>query len=80
MTFALNGRVVTLTWQASAGAFDYVVEAGTTPGASNVVNVNVGPQRSVTSPAPPGRYFVRVRARNTVGMSGPSNEVVIDVP
>jgi hypothetical protein len=69
-----------LEWDASADATEYIVEAGTAPGATNAYNASVGSDRSliVVSP-PPGRYYVRVRARNSGGISAPSEEIVIDV-
>jgi hypothetical protein len=33
-----------------------------------------------TIAAPPGRYYVRVRAVNALGTSGPSEEIVVLVP
>jgi hypothetical protein len=35
---------------------------------------------SVGTPAPPGTYFVRIRAQNACGTSAPSNEQAITVP
>ena len=80
LTFSVAGRTVTLGWQPSVGAIDYILEAGTAPGQSNAFNGNVGAATGLSVAAPPGRYFVRVRARNAIGISPPSNEVVIDVP
>jgi hypothetical protein len=80
LSFSVTGGVVTLTWTGSADVVYYVVEAGSAPGAANLFNAPIGPEPRVTAPAPPGRYYVRVRAGNDLGVSGPSAEVVIDVP
>jgi hypothetical protein len=80
LSFTVTGRTVTISWQGSTGASEYVLEAGSAPGLANAYNASVGPQVSLTTPAPPGRYFVRVRARSAHGTSLPSNEVVIDIP
>lgn len=80
LTFGVVGRNVNLQWNASPGALDYVLEAGSVPGASDLYQASIGPFNSISTPAPPGRYYVRVRARNANGTSAPSQEVVIDVP
>jgi titin len=74
-------RTITLTWTSPAGAVtDYVVEAGSSPGLSNLANFSTGSSAtSLTASAPPGTYFVRVRARNGCGTSPPSNETAIVV-
>lgn len=78
---AVAGRTVTLTWQpgpGSAGAV-YWVEAGSVPGASNLGAWPTAAPVLVAAGVPDGRYFVRVRAASTDGISGPSNEVDIRV-
>jgi hypothetical protein len=80
-TVMLSGQFVTLNWAApvSGGAvIDYQLEAGSAPGASNVaIARSVAPTFSAT--APPGIYYVRVRARNAAGLGPASPEVVVDV-
>jgi hypothetical protein len=57
---------------------DYQLEAGSAPGASNIVVVHTtAPTLSAT--APPGVYYVRVRARNATGLGPASAEVVVNV-
>jgi hypothetical protein len=80
LTFAVSGSVVTLQWQAVAGAIEYIVEAGSAPGFANIFNGSVGSATTISTAAPPGRYYVRVRARSAAGVSAPSAEVTIDVP
>ena len=80
LAFSVTGRTVTLVWASSVGALDYVLEAGSVSGASNLFNAPIGSEARFTATAPPGRYYVRLRARNDTGTSGPSAEVVIDVP
>jgi hypothetical protein len=75
----VSGGVVVLTWTPSTGAEEYFVEAGSTPGARDLYNARVGAVPSLVTAAPPGRYYVRVRARNASGLSAPSNEIVVDV-
>lgn len=74
--------LVTLDWQPSASggqAAGYVIEAGTVPGAPNVAIITLD-ATSVSVNAPPGRYFVRLRAMGLCGASEPTPELVIVVP
>ena len=80
LTHSVSGTAVTLTWQAASGATGYVLEAGSSSGSSNLVSVDTGTASTTfNAAAPPGTYYVRVRARNSCGTSGPSNETVVVV-
>lgn len=76
---SVNGRQVRLEWSPVAGATGYVLEAGSAPGASNLVVTMIG-GTSVTTPAPPGHYYVRVKARTGCGTGPASNELAVTVP
>jgi hypothetical protein len=78
----VNGNTVALTWSAAGGIVsNYLVQAGSSSGASNLATLSLGAQTtSLSALAPPGTYFVRVRAQNTCGVSGASNEVVVTMP
>jgi pimeloyl-ACP methyl ester carboxylesterase len=75
----VSGFSVSLSWNApSTGGMPttYVIEAGSSTGASNLANFGTG-NTATTFFAPAvgvGTYFARVRARNSAGTSGPSNE------
>ncbi|MGE3190981.1 MAG: hypothetical protein AB7N90_14970 [Vicinamibacterales bacterium] len=57
------------------------IEAGSASGLANLAVMAVdGATRAVTVSAPPGTYFVRVRAQNACGTGPASNEVVLAVP
>ena len=77
-----TGGVVTLAWTAPTSGgpvIEYVVDAGSSSQQSNLYSAAVGLTTTLSAPAPPGTYFVRVRARRTSGLSGPSNEVTVVV-
>src|SRR5216683_1150420 len=74
-----SGRYVVLVWAPVAGATDYIVEAGTAAGATDVVAAPVGAVTSIGTGAAPGVYFVRIRARNNCGTSAVSNEVIVRI-
>jgi hypothetical protein len=79
-----SGSSVTLTWNApsSGGAVaSYIIDAGTSPGASNLAVVDTGNTLTTlaASGVGPGTYYVRVRARNAFGSSVASNEVSLVV-
>jgi hypothetical protein len=80
LTGAIRQNRVDLFWAAGSGGGPvqgYMLEAGSSSGARNLVNMAIGPATSFSAAAPTGRYFVRVRAYNRAGVSGPSNEVVL---
>ena len=77
------GQTVTLAWTPGAGdaPTSYFIEAGSSSGRSDLASFTTGsntPSFTATS-VPPGTYFVRVRAQNGVGMSAPSNEIVLSI-
>ena len=78
---SVTGTNVALAWTPPGGGpvSQYILEAGTSPGQSNLAVVPVGASPSFSTPAPPGVYYVRVRASNLAGTSGPSNEVIVQV-
>ena len=78
---SVSGRTVNLIWRrAGDSGAEYVVEVGTASGLHDVLSLSVGAQSSLTvTAAPPGTYYVRVRAQNACGMSAPSNEQIIVV-
>lgn len=83
LTQAVAGDQVTLNWSAPVGgcpATGYVIQAGSSAGASDLAVINVGPTTSLSVTAPAGSYYVRVIATNASGGSTASNEVVVVVP
>lgn len=77
---------ITLQWTApTTGGLPtgYIVQIGTSSGASDVLNQQIGNVTSYQIPAgtlQPGTYFVRVRALNSSGVSAASNEVTLVIP
>ena len=78
-TVSQSGRFVVLNWAGVANATDYVVEVGSSAGGTDLLVAPVGPVTSVSANAPPGRYYVRIRARNSCGSSAASNEVFVAI-
>jgi hypothetical protein len=80
---SVSGLAVTLTWVgpgSGAAVTGYVIEAGTSPGLSNIAVVNTGSTAtSFTASAVPGTYFVRVRAAGSCGSSPASGDVGVVV-
>ncbi len=81
----VTGANVALSWTAGPleGAVSrHVLEVGSAPGLNDIFSgLDIGAQPSfAASGAPPGRYYVRVRAANYAGVSAASNEVVVQVP
>jgi hypothetical protein len=84
LSAAVNGTTVVLNWSAGAGsdpATSYVVEAGSATGRSDLAVFDTGnPATTLTvTSVPAGTYFVRVRSRNSSGVSAPSNEITVIV-
>lgn len=80
-TSSVSGTTVVLSWVAPPGSVtSYVLEAGSTTGASNLVVTDTGnAATSLTATAGAGTYYVRVRARSACGTSAPSNEITVIV-
>lgn len=80
---SMTDRTVTLGWDAASGnPATYLVEAGTTSGSANLVNLDLRTTAtSLTAQAVPAVvYYVRLRAANACGGGPPSNELIVTVP
>jgi hypothetical protein len=70
---------ISVRWDAAAaGAIpqNYVIEAGTVSGAANIGTFALpASATTIGGPVPAGPYFIRIRAANVCGASGPSAEV-----
>lgn len=75
----MNGTTVTLGWTGAAYTRSYIVEAGSSPGATNIVVSDTGSTATglVATGVGGGTYYVRMPGRNECGISGPSNETIV---
>jgi hypothetical protein len=70
---------VRLGWTAPGGTapLGYIVEAGSEPGLSDLAKLQVASLTEFSTEAPPGTYYVRVRAVNERGAGPASNEILV---
>jgi len=84
LAFTIDGTTVNLTWTVpdEGAPTSYILEAGSAPGLSDLVRQDTGTAATTLAyaNAPPGTYYVRVRAVNGLGAGVSSNEVVVTVP
>jgi hypothetical protein len=76
-------RIVTLNWAPASGTapLAYTVDVGSESGLTDLLSAPVGGVTGLSVQAPPGRYYVRIRAANACAATSPgSNERVIVVP
>jgi len=83
---SVSGGTVTLNWLAPTSpdpATSYVIEAGSSSGATNIAAFDTGSSATTltVTDVPAGTYYVRAYAvGGPAGLSGPSNEIVVVVP
>lgn len=78
VTASAVGSTLFLSWEPpSTGSTvtDYWVQAGTSPGTSNLFNATVGLLTAVSAPVADGTYYMRVFGRNAGGNGTVSSEV-----
>lgn len=82
LTAQVSGSSVTLSWTPPPGGVTgYVLEAGSSPGATALSQAVGSTASSLTvNDVTPGTYYVRLKARNAAGTGPASNEVVVVVP
>ena len=77
---SVTGAVVGVNWNVEPGTVRTVLEVGYAPGATTLTFSFNAPTAGLTTNAPANTYFVRARAVNACGQSGPSVERTIVVP
>jgi hypothetical protein len=80
LTSSVVNGLVTISWPAVAGAASYVIEAGSSQGASNLLVSALSAPGVQASPGR-GQYWVRARSRSACGaVSAPSADILVTVP
>jgi hypothetical protein len=80
-TATVDGHRVTLSWSEVPAVIGYEVEGGSSTGLSDLARLSTpATPQLVVNDVPAGTYYVRVRARNDVGVGPASPEVVVVVP
>jgi hypothetical protein len=69
------GQSVTLSWTASLDSQNYVLQAGSAPGASDIFSGALGNITALTAAVPTGTYYIRVISVNG-GAQGPASEEI----
>ncbi len=77
-----NRNAVDLKWAFGAGSVvgpAFLVEVGTSPGLSDVAVIDTGSSAPSHhwQPAPVGKFYIRVKARNEAGTGPPSEDVMV---
>ena len=76
----VGGNTVSLAWKNVGDASDFVLEAGSASGRTDLV-MHLGPATQMSfAGVPPGVYYLRLRGGNAFGGGRPSNEVRVVVP
>jgi hypothetical protein len=87
LSHTVNGTTVTLIWgppaSQDAPVISYIIDVGSTAGFTTPDLVSIDTFSTSTtlqaSGVAPGTYYVRIRARNALGISSPSNEIQVVV-
>jgi len=80
LSASVEGTRVVFRWAApdSGGPLGfYLLEYGFAPGRTDGASLNVGTVREFAVNVPPGRFFIRLKAQNTYGVSPASNEIEV---
>jgi hypothetical protein len=79
----VTGSNVTIAWDPPAGACpatSYILQAGSSPGLSNLASAPVNGTSLTAVGVGNGTYYIRVIALNSVGQSAASPEIVFSIP
>lgn len=77
----MKDRTAAISWSASAGTTEYVIEVGSSAGGTEGGVLSAGAATSFTlRDLPAGRSYVRIKARNSVGTSAASPEMSFVLP
>lgn len=89
LKYFVNGSLISILWTPQSENYTrWIIEAGGSPGTTffsfdtiQVANAGLLTQLipGFTAVGPPGNYYVRVRAANADGVSGPSNEILMPI-
>jgi glucose/arabinose dehydrogenase len=82
LTTNVTGSTVTLSWQSGAGGgpvLAYQLEAGSAPGAADLMIAQSLGTELIVPQVPPGQYYVRVRGVNSSGPGEASPEIVVRI-
>lgn len=77
--YSQSGAFVVLAWAAASHAEDYVIEVGSAAGLSDILVHGLGPTTTISTIAPPGVYYARIRARSGCSTGPASNEIVVTI-
>lgn len=77
----MNGNTVSLDWDKPSGNIArYILEVGSASGLSNILTTTIAaPTTFLEAVAPPGIYYLRVKAANVCGTGAASSETFIVV-
>ena len=81
LTATTSGGSASINWAPDTGSVptSYLLDVGTSPGASNIGSFSTAVPSLSASAVPNGQYYLRARAVNSAGISAPSAEAVLTV-